>query len=136
MTALSRVLPKSAGWLGEALARLDDLAAGFEVDGPPPDETVVSTSREFLRDLARRVATDPGIDDDGLGGVSVEFVGRDLDRVLFVIEHDRSASYHENIRDEGAGEGYDDWRRMMSAIGDSWLVRAKLQRVPGGPERT
>lgn len=82
------------------------------------------------------MATDPGIDDDGLGGVSVEFVGRDLDRVLFVIEHDRSASYHENIRDEGAGEGYDDWRRMMSAIGDSWLVRAKLQRVPGGPERT
>lgn len=136
MTALARALRKSAGWLGEALFRLEEIAAGFEVDGPTPDETVVSISGDFLRDLARRVATDPGIDDDGLGGVSVEFVGRDGDRVLFVIEQDRSASYHENIRDEGASRGYAGWRAMMSGIGDSWLVRARLQRVPGGPGRT
>lgn len=135
MTALARALPKSAGWLGNALARLDEIAAGFEVDGPIPDETVVSISGDFLRDLARRVATDPGIDDDGLGGVSVEFVGRDRDRVLFVIEHDRSASYHENIGDEGASRGYDDWRGMMRGIGDSWLDRGGMQRVSGAPAR-
>ena len=136
MTALARALPKSAGWLGEALADLDEVAAGFEVDGPTPDETVVSTSGEFLRDLARRVATEPGVDHDGLGGVGVEFVGRDRDRVLFIIENDRTAWYHEYIGGEGASARYDDWREMMGGIGDSWIVRAGLQRVPGGPERT
>lgn len=136
MTALARALPKSAEWLGEALADLDEVAAGIEVDGPIPDETVVSTSREFLRDLAQRVETDPGVDHDGCGGVGVEFVGRDRNRILFIIENDRSAFYLEYLGGEGASARYDDWRQMMSSLGDSWIVRAGLQRVPGGPERT
>lgn len=132
MTSLARASRESAGWLGEALDRLDEIATGFEVDGPVPDQTVVLTSRDFLRDLAHRVATEPGIDDDGLGGVSVEFVGREGDRVLFVIERDLSSSYHENIRDRAASNGYDDWRQMMSGVGDAWIVRSELQRAQGG----
>ena len=122
---------ESAGWLGEALESLDEIATGFEVDGPVPDETVVSTFRNFLRDLAARVETEPGIDHDGLGGVSVEFVGRDGDRVLFIIERDLSASYHEYIHKEATSRGYDDWPQMMRGIGDAWLDRSELQRVGG-----
>lgn len=131
MATLAHASPESAGWLGEALERLDEIAAGFEVDGPVPDQTVVSTSGDFLRDLAHRVATEPGIDDDGLGGVGVEFVGREGDRVLFIIEHDLSSSYHENIRDRTASNGYDDWPQMMRDIGDAWVARSNLQRVQG-----
>ena len=133
MATLVRAFRESAGWLGEALERLEEVATGFEVDGPVPGETVVSTSRDFLRDLALRVETEPGIDDDGLGGVSVEFVGRNGDRVLFIIEHDLSASYHEYIHEEGTSRGYDDWPQMMRGVGDDWIVRCDLQRVQGAP---
>lgn len=129
MAIMDHASRKTAGWLREALECLDEIATGFEVEGPVPGDTVVSTSRDFLRDLACRVETEPGIADDGLGGVGVEFVGRDGDRVLFVLEHDLSASYHECIRKEATSRRYDDWRQMMSGVGDAWIVRSELQRV-------
>ena len=133
MTTSVRASRETAGWLGDALECLEEIAAGFEVDGPVPGETVVSTSRDFLRDLARRVATEPGIDDDGHGGVGVEFVGRDGDRVLFIIERDLSASCHEYIHEEATSRGYDDWPQIMGDVGDAWIVRSELQRVQGAP---
>ena len=133
MGTLAHASRETAGWLSEALECLDEIATGFEVDGPVPDDTVVSTSRDFLRDLACRVETEPGIADDGLGGVGVEFVGRDGDRVLFVIEHDLSASYHEYIHKEATSRRYDDWRQMLRGVGDAWIVRSAVRRAQCAP---
>ena len=123
---IARTTGKASYWLGEALRDLEEVAAGIEVDGPIPDKAVITAARDFLMSLSPRIATDPGVDHDGSGGVGVEFVGRSGDRILFIIENDVTASYHEYIRREGKSRRYDTWLHMIRDINDSWLRRAEI----------
>lgn len=123
---IARTAGKTTYWLGEALRDLEEVAAGIEVDGPIPNRAVIVAARDFLVSLSPRIAADPGVDHDGSGGVGVEFVGQDGDRVLFIIKKDVTVFYHEYIEGKGKSRRYDTWSRMIQDINDSWLRRAKI----------
>lgn len=123
---IALTLGTASSWLSDALRDLKEVAAGFEVEGPIPSRAVIVAARDFLVSLSSRIATDPGVDHDGSGGVGVEFVGRNGDRILFIIEDDVTASCHEYIEGKGRSRRYDSWSRMFQDIDDSWLHRAKI----------
>ena len=118
---------KPSSWLDDALRDLKEVAAGIEVEGPIPNHAVIVAAKDFLVSLSPRIATAPGVDHDGSGGVGVEFVGQNGDRILFIIENDGTASRHEYIEGKGKSMRYDTWPRMLQDISDMWLRRANIQ---------
>ena len=122
--------PEQKSWLDSALEELDEIARGIEVDGPKPDAEVVAAARKSLRNLSELVASPPAVDDDGTGGIGIEFAGKERDRILFIIETPQSFAYYELIGGRSTRARSTNWKDLMTAIGVSGIQRAGISVPP------
>ena len=88
----------------------------MDVEGPPVSDKAVAEARSLLRHLAGWVDDAPAVDDDGDGGVGLEFYGPKGCRILLIVESDGSAIYQELIGEEVVTDTFADWRQLLESV--------------------
>ena len=109
--------PERRCWLDSALEELDEVARGIEVDGPTPGAEVVAAARKCLRSLSELFASPPGVNDDGTGGIGIEFAGEEGGRILFIIETPRSFACYQLVGGRSTSAQSTSWTQLLRAIG-------------------
>ena len=118
-------------WLEGVLEDLTDVENGVDVYGPVPSHAVVDEARRLLKALSEWVHAMPAVDDDALGGVSIEFYGRRGCRLLILIRGDSSFTYRELVDGIHKSEDFRNRHEFLEAHGVEAFQRVGVP-VSGG----
>ncbi|MYB32988.1 MAG: hypothetical protein F4Y20_10895 [Acidobacteria bacterium] len=118
-------------WLKGVLEDLTDVENGVDVYGPVPPCAVVDEARRLLETLSEWVHAMPAVDDDALGGVSIEFYGRRGCRLLILIREDSSFTYRELVDGIHKSEDFQNRHELLEAHGVEAFQRVGVP-VSGG----